>query len=231
MNRRSLSFPVVLFAAFVIIAACGDGGAKSFAGACEKSDQKQFSQPPDLFIDTSKTYVATIKTAKGDIPLELFSDVPVTTNNFVFLACKGFYDGLSFHRVVLGFIAQAGDPAGDCRGGPGYAIPDESDGDHTFEAGVISMAKSSNPAGGTVPNSAGSQFFITYTPQPDLEPDFTVFGKLLTIQGIAVLQQLTPRDCDDPNAPPGDVIESVTIEERDQQQPQSQETPGAPGLP
>jgi cyclophilin family peptidyl-prolyl cis-trans isomerase len=207
MFRLSLSFVAALAVAAVLLAACGDGGSKSFAEACQKSDQKQFSKAPDLIIDTSKTYVATITTAKGDIVLELFSDTPITTNNFVFLACKGFYDGLSFHRVVPGFVAQGGDPAANCKGGPGYSIPDEGDGDHTFEAGAVSMAKSG-------PNTAGSQFFITYTSQPNLEPDFTVFGKLQTIQSMAALQQLTPRDCDNPSGP-GDAIQTITIEERD----------------
>ncbi|MGB2694733.1 MAG: peptidylprolyl isomerase [Dehalococcoidia bacterium] len=214
MIRLSLSIVVAFIVAGFVLAACGGGGAQSFAEACQKSDQKQFSNPPDLIIDTSKTYFATIKTAKGDIVLELFSDVPITTSNFAYLACKGFYDGLSFHRVVPGFVAQGGDPAGNCKGGPGYTIPDEPDNGHTFEAGVISMAKPSDATGRAVPNSAGSQFFLTYTSQPDLEQDFTVFGRLQAIQGMAVLQRLAPRECGD-RSPAGDVIETITIEERD----------------
>lgn len=211
MFRLAPSALLLLLAGGLVVAACGDGAdTPSFAEACQKTDQKQFAEPPELIIDTSKTYVATIKTAKGDIQLELFSDVPNTTNNFVFLACKGFYDGLSFHRVVPGFIAQGGDPRGDCTGGPGYTILDEPDGNHTFEAGVISMAKPTNRAGRTARHSAGSQFFITYTPQPRLEPDFTVFGRILGVAGMATLQRLTPRDCQ-----PGDVIETIVIEERD----------------
>lgn len=195
----------------VLAAACGgdDGGrpSMSFADVCQKTGEKQFSEAPEQIIDTDKTYVATITTAKGDIVVELFSDTPITTNNFVFLACKGYYDGVTFHRVLPGFVAQGGDPTGTGGGGPGYAIPDEDDGDHNFnEPGVISMAKSG-------PNTTGSQFFITYAPTPNLEPDFTVFGKL--VSGMDVLQQITPRDPQqNPNAPPGDVIESVTIEER-----------------
>ena len=208
-----LNQPIVLAASFVafvvFVAACGGGGTDgggSFSKDCQKSDEKQFDSAPDLIIDTDKTYVATIRTEKGDIVIELFSDVPITTNNFVFLACKGYYDGVTFHRVISGFVAQGGDPTGTGSGGPGYAIDDEDDGDHTMEAEVISMAKSG-------PNTTGSQFFITYTPQPSLEADFTVFGKL--IEGRDVLDQITPRDpAVDPNAPPGDVIETITIEER-----------------
>jgi cyclophilin family peptidyl-prolyl cis-trans isomerase len=199
------AFSFVAFVVFVV--ACGGGGAKSFAEACKKSDQKQFAAPPDLIIDTSKTYVATISTERGDIVLELFSDVPVTTNNFVFLACKGFYDGVTFHRVIPGFVAQGGEAADGSRSGPGYTIPDEDDGDHTMDAEVISMARKNEP------DSASSQFFITYTPQNHLDRDFAVFGKLT--EGRDVLDQLTPRNPgDDPGAPPGDVIETITIEER-----------------
>jgi cyclophilin family peptidyl-prolyl cis-trans isomerase len=178
-----------------------------FAEACQKTEEKQFSAAPPLIIDSAKTYLATIKTAKGDVVVELFTDTPITTNNFVFLSCKGYYDGVTFHRVLPGFVAQGGDPTGTGSGGPGYAIPDEDDGDHTFDApGVISMAKAG-------PNTTGSQFFITYAPTPNLEPDFTVFGKL--VSGMDVLQQITPRDpAANPNAPPGDVIETITIEER-----------------
>ena len=212
------------FVAFVVfVAACGGGGDDdqidvtgdpegtpsdeapplAFSEACQKSDEKQFAAPPDMIIDASKSYVATIKMANGDIVLELFSDVPITTNNFVFLACKGFYDGVTFHRVIPDFVAHGGDPTGSGSGGPGYAIPDEDDGDHTFEAGVISMAKSG-------PDTTGSQFFITYTPQPSLESGFTVFGRV--IEGMDVVQQITPRE--GPTDPPGDVIETITIEER-----------------
>ena len=204
-------WPLVVAAPLLILAlalaACRDG-EKTFASECQKSDRKQWPEPPEMFIDTSKTYVATIVTEKGDIKVELYSDVPMTTNNFVFLACKGFYDGLTFHRVIPGFLAQAGDPEGEATG-PGYLLPDEPDGNHTFEPGVISMAKAG-------PDTASSQFFITFTRQPRLEPDFTVFGRVTSLESIAVMQQLTPRNPDeDPDAPPGDTIEEIIIEELD----------------
>ena len=179
---------------------------QAFAEACVNSDEEQWSSPPPRIIDTNMTYTATITLAEGgDIVLELFSDVPVTTNNFVFLACKGYYDGVTFHRVLPGFMAQGGDPTGSGSGGPGYAILDEDDGDHTFdEAGAVSMANSG-------PNTAGSQFFITYGPTTHLEPDFTVFGKL--IGGADVHEGLTPRDPDQNPDFTGDAIETITITE------------------
>lgn len=217
--RTAVMMASVLLALGLLAGACGSDKKSStdnyqgrdpsvsFADACQKSTEKQFSQP-ETVIDPNKKYVATIKMQKGgEIILDLFSDVPITTNNFVFLSCKGYYDGLTFHRVLPGFVAQGGDPTGSGSGGPGYSIPDEDDGDHNFnEAGVISMAKAG-------PNTTGSQFFITYSPTPNLEDGFTVFGKVTA--GTDVLNAITPRDpVSNPNAPPGDAIETITIEER-----------------
>ena len=160
---------------------------------------------PKLTIDTSKQYIATLQTDKGDIEITLRADkTPITVDNFVKLARDGFYDGTTFHRVLSGFMAQGGDPTGTGRGGPGYAIQDEfTDLDH--ERGVISMANSG-------PNSGGSQFFITYVPTPHLNGKHTVFGKVTA--GMDVADSLTPRD---PNSGPdfaGDKLIKVVIEER-----------------
>ncbi len=177
----------------------------AFSDGCQKSDEKQFPDGPETIIDTDKKYVATITMENGgEIVLELFSETPITTNNFVFLACKGYYDGLTFHRVIPGFMAQGGDPTGSGSGGPGYSIPDEANGDVGMEANVISMAKAG-------PNTTGSQFFITYTPQPHLESDFTIFGQVTS--GVDVVAGISPRD-PSPSNPPGDVMQSITIEER-----------------
>jgi len=116
-----------------------------------------YSAPPPMTIDTSKQYTATIETEKGNIVLELFaSDVPVTVNNFVFLAREGFYDGTTFHRVIPDFMVQGGDPTGTGTGDPGYSFADEFT-KHTHVTGALSMANSG-------PNTNGSQFFITYSP-------------------------------------------------------------------
>ncbi len=111
-----------------------------FASLCQKSGEKQFSAPPPAIIDPKLSYTAVIKTEKGDITVELYPDVaPVTVNNFVFLACKGFYDGVTWHRVIPGFVAQTGDPTGTGSGGPGYTIPDEIS-TRPFEKGTLGMA-------------------------------------------------------------------------------------------
>ena len=149
-----------------------------------------------MVIDMSKQYIATIETAKGDLVLELFaSDVPLTVNNFVFLARDGFYDGLTFHRVIPGFMAQGGCPIGNGTGNPGYRFADEFT-EHAHVTGALSMANSG-------PNTNGSQFFITYAPQPHLDGKHTVFGQLT--EGMDVLESLVN----------GDVMIRITIEERD----------------
>ena len=159
---------------------------------------------PPMTIDVNKTYIASIDTEKGTINIELFAkDAPVTVNNFVYLAKEGFYDGTTFHRVIPGFMAQGGDPTGTGSGGPGYTFEDEIN-EHSHETGVISMANSGA-------DTNGSQFFITYAPQPHLDGLHTVFGKV--IEGMKVLNRLTPRD---PNQNPsftGDVIITIDIVE------------------
>ena len=158
-----------------------------------------------MVIDTSKHYTAIIETVKGNITLELFAqDVPVTVNNFVFLAREGFYDNCTFHRVIPGFVAQGGDPTGTGSGNPGYYIPNEIT-QHTHVAGALSMART------IVPDTNGCQFFICYTDQPSLDGSYSVFGQL--IQGMDVLESLTPRD---PSKYPnykGDTIIRIIIEE------------------
>jgi len=140
---------------------------------------KQWSSPPAMQIDTDKTYSATIETERGNIVLELYPEhAPNTVNNFVFLAQQGFYDGVTFHRVIANFMIQGGDPTGTGRGGPGYRFQDEFAGNPLrHDTGVISMANAG-------PNTNGSQFFITHSPQPHLDGRHTVFGKVVEGQNV-----------------------------------------------
>lgn len=139
----------------------------------------RWDSPPEMQIDTSKAYMAEIETNKGIIEVQLNPEhAPKTVNNFVFLARKGFYDGVSFHRVISNFMIQGGDPTGTGRGGPGYSFEDEIKGNPLkHERGVISMANAG-------PNTNGSQFFITHSPQPHLNGNHTVFGKVKGSQDI-----------------------------------------------
>ena len=158
-----------------------------------------YKNPPAMTIDVNKSYLATIKTAKGNIVVELYpKDAPQHVNNFVFLAREGFYNGLTFHRVVPKFVIQGGDPMGDGTGGPGYNVPPEIKAKHTD--GAMAMARRGGPAQSTP--SSGSQFYITLGAQPGLDGDYTVFGQ--TTQGLDVVKKIAV----------GDKIDSVTIEEK-----------------
>jgi cyclophilin family peptidyl-prolyl cis-trans isomerase len=171
-------------------------------------EDKQFTICPPMTIDPAKSYEATIHTENGDIVVELFPDVaPIAVNSFIFLADNGWYDGVTFHRVLPGFVAQGGDPSGTGFGGPGYAFEIEISEDVTFDqAGLLSMANSG-------PTSNGSQFFITLEPLPNLDGGYTIFGRV--ISGMDVVEQITPRDPNqNPNLPPGDTILGVTIREK-----------------
>ncbi len=158
--------------------------------------KKQWDNPPAMQIDTDKTFKATMNTSKGVIELTLYPEhAPQTVNNFIFLAREGFYDNISFHRVISDFMIQGGDPTGSGMGGPGYSFSDEfTDNPLTHEAKVISMANAG-------PNTNGSQFFITHSPQPHLDGHHTVFGKVTTGQDVVdTIAQ-------------GDVITSIEISE------------------
>jgi len=167
--------------------------------------KKMYAAPPAMTIDANKRYFANIQTDRGTIRVELFpKKAPKTVNNFVFLAREGFYDGVTFHRVIPGFVAQGGDPTGTGAGGPGYQFEDEFS-DLTHETGAVSMANAG-------PNSNGSQFFILYAPQPHLNGRHSVFGKV--VQGMDVARALATRDpMPRTNPPPGDRMVRVTIEE------------------
>ncbi len=183
------------------------------AAPTQGGGKKTYSAAPPLTIDANKKYFATIKMDIGEIKLELYpKEAPQHVNNFVFLAKEGYYDGVTFHRVIPGFVAQAGDPSGKGSGGPGYTIPDEVN-SHKFVDGTLGMAKTA------APNSAGSQWFIDLTPrtakeieqQSALDGGYTVFGQL--VSGHDVLDKIKPRDPSTPTAP-GTVINSIVIEEQ-----------------
>jgi peptidyl-prolyl cis-trans isomerase B (cyclophilin B) len=159
---------------------------------------KEYSSAPAMQIDPSKNYTARFKTSKGEFDIQLFAkEAPITVNNFVFLARDGFYDGVTFHRVIDNFMIQGGDPTGSGRGGPGYKWNDEPsalklrhDG-----PGVLSMANAGV-------NTNGSQFFITHLATPHLNGKHAVFGRV-TGDGQKVVNAIRQ----------GDKIESITISE------------------
>ena len=165
---------------------------------------QQYSSPPEMVIDATKSYAATLHTNHGDIELSFFADrSPNTVNNFVFLAREGFYDGVIFHRVVPGFVIQGGDPTGTGRGGPGYKFADELDGPGAYRRGTLAMANAG-------PNTNGSQFFICLE-DVGLPHAYTIFGTVTSgldaVDAIAAAPRAGERPTDDC------VISSVTITE------------------
>jgi cyclophilin family peptidyl-prolyl cis-trans isomerase len=176
-------------------------------GQAPQVTSKQYSAAPEMTIDVNKKYFATVKMAKGgEFVIQLYPDkAPITVNSFVFLAREGFFNGVTFHRVLDGFMAQGGDPTGTGGGGPGYQFVNENS-DLTFDkAGVVAMANAG-------PDTNGSQFFITFGPADFLNGGYTIFGQVT--EGMDVVNGITRRDPDtNPNFP-GDAIESVTITEQ-----------------
>ncbi len=167
--------------------------------------QKQYSAPPELTVDLSKAYKATIKTNHGEIKLDL--DVersPQTVNNFVFLANDGYYDGVIFHRVIEGFMIQGGDPTGTGMGGPGYKFRDEIEGAGQYSRGTVAMANAG-------PNTNGSQFFIMHK-DVGLPHSYTIFGNVTS--GLEVVDSIASSSTDRNDRPDEEVvIESITIDE------------------
>lgn len=169
--------------------------------------QKQFTDCPPFTVDASKQYIATLETEKGNIVIQLFPDkAPFAVNSFVFLARQGWYDGVTFHRVIPGFVAQAGDPSGTGRGNPGYFFKNETSDLLFTKPGMVGMVNSGA-------DTNGSQFFITFAPASNLNGLYTIFGQVII--GLDVAEQLAPRDPSQGGfLPAGDKILRVTIEEK-----------------
>jgi cyclophilin family peptidyl-prolyl cis-trans isomerase/protein-disulfide isomerase len=170
--------------------------------------KRQFTACPPVTVETDKQYIATLHTEKGDITLQLFANkAPYTVNSFLFLVRNGWYDDITFHRVIPDLFAQTGDPSGTGKGLPGYYVVTEIDPSLTFDKpGLVAMVNSG-------PDTSGSQFFITYGPAAQFNGKYTIFGEVLS--GMDVLEQLTPRDTlPGSDTPPGDKLLDITIEER-----------------
>ncbi len=156
--------------------------------------EKQWSFPGVLPENQIQNRQIRMQTTKGEIVFELFDkEAPKTVSNFVYLTKGGFYDGLTFHRVVPGFVIQGGDPNGTGTGGPGYRFEDEPV-KRAYDRGIVAMANAG-------PNTNGSQFFIMLQDTP-LDPLYTVFGKVT--KGMDVVDQIRV----------GDVMSSVIVEAR-----------------
>jgi cyclophilin family peptidyl-prolyl cis-trans isomerase/protein-disulfide isomerase len=170
--------------------------------------KRQFTACPPVTVQRNKQYIATLHTEKGDVTLQLFADKALfTVNSFLFLVKNGWYDDITFHRVIPELFAQTGDPSGTGKGNPGYYIVTEFDPSLKFnKPGMVAMVNSG-------PDTSGSQFFITYAPTAQFDGKYTIFGEV--ISGMDVLQSLTPRDAQPGSlTPPGDKLLKITVEER-----------------
>lgn len=172
-----------------------------------KTEEKKYSQAPDMEIDTNKAYTAKFETNNGDFEVEFFTkDAPKTVNNFVVLARDGFYNGLTFHRVIKDFMIQGGDPKGDGTGDPGYKFDDEFN-SHKLVKGTLAMANSGA-------NTNGSQFFIVTKEATEwLDGKHTAFGNVTSgLENVMKIQDLPVGENDKPVE--AVIINKVTIEEK-----------------
>jgi len=170
--------------------------------------KRQYTSCPAVTVQQNKQYIATLHTQKGNVVIQLFADkAPMTVNSFLFLVRQGWYEDITFHRVIPGLFAQTGDPSGTGKGNPGYYIITEIDPNLTFDKpGMVAMVNSG-------PDTSGSQFFITYAPIADYNGKYTIFGEVL--RGREILEGLSPRDAQPgTDTPPGDQLMSITIEEK-----------------
>jgi peptidylprolyl isomerase len=193
-----------------VLAILGTGCQMS---ASQPSAPKQWSTQPEMKVDQNKTYTAKIATTMGDMDVQLYAkEVPLTVNNFVFLAREGFYDNVKFHRIIKGFMVQTGDPEGTGRGGPGYRFVDEPV-TMNYDKGIVAMANAG-------PNTNGSQFFIVHGEDVNqrLPKNYTIFGKVTN--GIDVLEKIASVPVGnspggEPSLPSQDVrMTKVTIQDR-----------------
>jgi len=239
MRNKSFLMVAALTALLLLLAACSDDEeaaapesqaappsevANTTDGDCDFTPPEtpaagtQYKKPGNANIDPAGSYTAVMETSCGTMRIALSPETaPETVNNFVFLAGEGWYDGIRFHRIVPGFVIQAGDPTCSDRanpgcgsGGPGYAFDDELSGKEKYAPGTFAMANSG-------PNTNGSQFFVvTGQDAASLPPSYTVFGELADDESLAVATTIEglPTTPDNPEAPADDIwIRSVTIEE------------------
>lgn len=202
MRRLLAATAIAALALAPALAGCGssDSGATS-------ANAKSWSSAPPMTINRNATYTAHLATSKGDITIALDPKrAPTTVNNFVFLAKQGFYDGLTFHRVIPGFVIQGGDPQGTGSGGPGYQFADELPQAGDYEVGSVAMANAG-------PNTNGSQFFIiTGSDGAALPPAYSLFGTVAKGQAVAnAISKTAPAGSEAPDPPV--VITKVTITE------------------
>ena len=186
------------------LAGCGGGGGNS-EGSTESKCPTNGKQVTFPILDPAKQHTVNVRTNLGSFAFRLnVKDSPNTTASFAALVEKGFFDGLTFHRIVPGFVIQGGDPKGDGTGGPGYSTVDPPPADAKYTKGVVAMAKT----GAEPPGTAGSQFFVVTGADVGLPPDYALLGNVTS--GMDVVDKMGKLG--DPNDPNGVPTKRVVIE-------------------
>lgn len=203
---------VLVLVVGLLLVGCGGNDSKSSGGGdnmgCEIGGDASKAELADL--DENRTHSVVVDTNKGSFTFELATNTsPCTTAAFAGLVQKGFFDGLTFHRIVPGFVIQGGDPSGDGTGGPGYTTVDAPPQDTKYEKGLVAMAKAGNEPAGT----SGSQFFVVSADGVQLPPDYAVLGRVT--DGIDVVEKIG--ELGNPNDPNGAPTEKVDIEKMELQ--------------
>jgi len=220
-----LGLLALLLALVLGVAACGGGddsggsstpeatppsaaetaGCETVEAPAPKSDAKL--PKPKQNLEKGGNYVATVVTSCGDFKIQLDAKrAPRTGGSFKYLADKGFYDGLTFHRIVAGFVIQGGDPKGDGTGGPGYTVVEKPPGGLQYVKGVVAMAK----GGSEPPGASGSQFFVVTAEDAQLPPDYALLGKVTEGQEVVDKIGAVPTTPDEQPTDPV-VIRSVKV--------------------
>jgi peptidyl-prolyl cis-trans isomerase B (cyclophilin B) len=199
----------ILLVVGLLLVGCGgndsndSGGGGNASMDCEIGGDESKADLADL--EDGKTHTVVVDTNKGSFTFELATDIsPCTTASFAGLVKKGFFDGLTFHRIVPGFVIQGGDPQGTGMGGPGYSTVDAPPQDTAYDKGLVAMAKAGNEPAGT----SGSQFFVVSADGVQLTPDYAVLGRVT--DGLDVVE--TIGELGNPSDPSGKPTEAVNIE-------------------
>jgi peptidyl-prolyl cis-trans isomerase B (cyclophilin B) len=224
MSRLALLLAV--FAACLALVACGgddepeatatpEPPSPAEATGCEQveapapKEDAELPKPKER-LERGNTYVATVVTSCGEFEITLDARrAPRTGGSFKYLADKGFYDGLTFHRIVAGFVIQGGDPAGTGQGGPGYSVVEAPPGGLQYTKGIVAMAKTQTERAGT----SGSQFFVVTAEDAQLPPDYALLGKVTAGQDVVDKIGVAPTTADEQPAEPI-VIRSIDVAER-----------------
>jgi cyclophilin family peptidyl-prolyl cis-trans isomerase len=185
MSSLRRTGPILALAAAVLLAGCGGGGKKAATTEPGTTAEAAPASQQRPALDPSKTYTVTLTTSEGTFSFDLdVKDSPHTTASFAELVRQGFFDGLTFHRIVPGFVIQGGDPNGDGSGGPGFTTVDVPPSDAKYTKGVVAMAK----AGNEPPGTSGSQFFVVTGDDIGLPPDYALLGKVT--KGLDVVEKI-----------------------------------------